>query len=217
MEVQSIIVFSMELIGTIAFAASGAMTGINGKMDIFGVCVLGVITAVGGGIARDVILGNVPGALTNPVYVAAALFASLIVFALLYFRKNLFQGKFGVLYDKTMLVMDSIGLGIFTAVGVMTGIHEGYVENTFLLVVLGTLTGVGGGPFRGIMAGQPPYIFVKHVYACASVIGAVSCVWIYRETGQIAAMSASSAIVIIIRFLAAYYHWNLPRIKLGDS
>ena len=82
MEVQSIIVFSMELIGTIAFAASGAMTGINGKMDIFGVCVLGVITAVGGGIARDVILGNVPGALTNPVYVAAALFASLIVFAL---------------------------------------------------------------------------------------------------------------------------------------
>jgi len=99
----------------------------------------------------------------------------------------------------------------------MTGIHEGYVENTFLLVVLGTLTGVGGGLLRDIMAGQPPYIFVKHVYACASVIGAVSCVWIYRETGQIAAMSASSAIVIIIRFLAAYYHWNLPRIKLGDS
>ena len=217
MEVQSIIVFSMELIGTLALPATGAMTGIKDKMDIFGVYVLGVITAVGGGIARDVILGNVPGALTNPVYVAAALFASLIVFALLYFRKNLFQGKFGVLYDKTMLVMDSIGLGIFTAVGVMTGIHEGYVENTFLLVVLGTLTGVGGGLLRDIMAGQPPYIFVKHVYACASVIGAVSCVWIYRETGQIAAMSASSAIVIIIRFLAAYYHWNLPRIKLGDS
>ena len=159
MEVQSIIVFSMELIGTIAFAASGAMTGINGKMDIFGVCVLGVITAVGGGIARDVILGNVPGALTNPVYVAAALFASLIVFALLYFRKNLFQGKFGVLYDKTMLVMDSIGLGIFTAVGVMTGIHEGYVENTFLLVVLGTLTGVGGGLLIGKKAGHTPHKF----------------------------------------------------------
>ncbi len=216
MDMQSVIVFSMELMGTVAFAASGAMTGINCKMDIFGVCVLGVITAVGGGMTRDVFLGNVPGALTKPVYVIAALVTAIVVFALVYFKRNLLQGTVGVLYDRIMLIMDSIGLGIFTVMGVMTGIGQGYLDNTFLLTVLGTLTGVGGGLLRDVMAGQPPYIFVKHVYACASVAGAVSCVWIYRIFGQIPAMVTGSVLVIGIRFLAAYYHWNLPRITMDQ-
>ncbi len=216
MDMQSVIVFSMELMGTVAFAASGAMTGINCKMDIFGVCVLGVITAVGGGMTRDVFLGNVPGALTKPVYVIAALVTAIVVFALVYFKRNLLQGTVGVLYDRIMLIMDSIGLGIFTVMGVMTGIGQGYLDNTFLLTVLGTLTGVGGGLVRDVMAGQPPYIFVKHVYACASVAGAVSCVWIYRIFGQIPAMVTGSVLVIGIRFLAAYYHWNLPRITMDQ-
>ncbi len=217
MELQNVIVFCMELMGTVAFAASGAMTGINCRMDAFGVCVLGVITAVGGGMTRDVILGNVPGALTRPVYVIAAMVTAVAVFAVVYFKKNLFQGSIGVLYDRIMLIMDSIGLGIFTVMGVMTGISQGYIENTFLLTVLGTLTGVGGGLVRDMMAGQPPYIFVKHIYACASVAGAVSCVYMYRIFGQIPAMIAASALVIGIRFLAAYYHWNLPRISLDSS
>lgn len=207
------VVFYMELIGTVAFAASGAMTGINCGMDIFGVCVLGVITAVGGGMARDVILGNIPGALVRPVYVMVAVAAALLVFCVLYFRRSLLKGKTGIWYDRVMLVMDSVGLGVFTVMGVMTGIRNGYPENTFLLVFLGTLTGVGGGLLRDMMAGVPPYIFVKHIYACASVTGALSCVWIYRSFGQIPAMLISSGLVIVIRFLAAYYRWNLPRIR----
>ncbi len=210
MNIQNSIVFCMELMGTVAFAASGAMTGIQRKMDIFGVCVLGVIAAVGGGMTRDMILGNVPSALIRPVYVSVAVITALTVFSVLYFKKNLLEGRFGILYDKTMLIMDSIGLGIFTVIGVITGIQAGFIENTFLLTVLGTLTGVGGGLLRDILAGQPPYIFVKHVYACASVVGALSCVWIYRTLGQISAMVAASLLVIIIRFLAAHYHWNLP-------
>ena len=216
MEIQTIIVFCMELMGTVAFAASGAMTGINCRMDVFGVCVLGVITAVGGGMTRDVILGNVPGALTRPVYVLAAMVTAVVVFAAVYFKRHLLQGAVGILYDRIMLIMDSIGLGIFTVVGVMTGINQGYIDNTFLLTVLGTLTGVGGGLLRDMMAGQPPYIFVKHIYACASVVGAVSCVYMYRIFGQIPAMVTASALVICIRFLAAYYHWNLPRIKMEE-
>ena len=204
----------MELAGTIAFAASGAMVGIHCRMDIFGVCVLGVMTAVGGGMTRDVILGNVPGALVKPVYVLAAVITALFVFTVLYFRKNVLQGRFGIVYDRIMLVMDSLGLGIFTVMGVMTGINEGYGENAFLLTVLGTLTGVGGGLLRDMMAGQPPYIFVKHIYACASVVGAVSCVWIYRIFGQLPAMVISSLLVVVIRFLAAHYRWNLPRIRM---
>lgn len=214
MEIQNVIIFCMELAGTIAFAASGAMVGINCGMDIFGVCVLGVMTAVGGGMTRDVILGNVPGALTRPDYVLAAVIAALLVFAVLYFRRNVLQGRFGAVYDRVMLVMDSVGLGIFTVMGVMTGIQEGYMDNAFLLTVLGTLTGVGGGLLRDMMAGQPPYIFVKHIYACASVVGAVSCVWIYRLWGQLPAMVAASVLVVVIRFLAAHYRWNLPRIRM---
>lgn len=207
------IVFYMEILGTIAFAASGAMVGIERGMDIFGVCVLGVITAVGGGMIRDMILGNIPGALVRPVYVAVAVSTALVVFIGLYFRKGLLQGKAGLLYDKAMFVMDSVGLGIFTVMGVMTGIQNGYQDNRFLLVFLGTLTGVGGGLLRDMMAEVPPYIFVKHIYACASIGGALSCVAIYRRFGQIPAMLISSVLVILIRFLAAYYHWNLPRMK----
>ncbi len=214
MDIQGFIVFCMELAGTIAFAASGAMVGINCGMDVFGVCVLGVVTAVGGGMTRDVILGNVPGALIRPVYVSVAIGASLLVFSVLYFKRNILQGKVGVLYDKAMLVMDSVGLGIFTVVGVTTGISNGYLGNTFLLTFLGTLTGVGGGLLRDMMAGVPPYIFVKHIYACASVAGAISCVWIYRGFGQIPAMVVSSILVVVIRFLAAHYRWNLPSTAL---
>lgn len=207
------IVFYMEIIGTIAFAASGAMVGINRGMDIFGVCVLGVVTAVGGGMTRDMILGNIPGALVRPIYVLVAVATALLVFLVLYFKHNLLQGKPGLLYDRALFVMDSAGLGIFTVMGVMTGIQNGYPDNTFLLVFLGTLTGVGGGLLRDIMAGVPPYIFVKHIYACASVVGALCCVWIYRGFGQIPAMVIASSSVIAIRFLAACYHWNLPRIR----
>ena len=216
MDIQSLIVFCMEVAGTIAFAASGAMVGIHRGMDIFGICVLGVVTSVGGGMTRDIILGNVPGALIDPVYVVVALFTTLMVFSVFYFKRTLPRGRLGIFYERAMLVMDSIGLGIFTVVGVTTGIRYGYLDNTFLLTFLGTLTGVGG-LLRDMMAGVPPYIFVKHIYACASVAGAISCVYIYREFGQIPAMVIASLLVVLIRFLAAHYRWNLPRITLPSE
>lgn len=217
MDIQNLIVFCMEVAGTIAFAASGAMVGIRRGMDIFGICVLGVVTSVGGGMTRDIILGNVPGALMDPVYVVVALFTALLVFSVFYFKRTLPHGRLGIFYERAMLVMDSIGLGIFTVVGVTTGIRYGYLDNTFLLTFLGTLTGVGGGLLRDMMAGVPPYIFVKHIYACASVAGAISCVYIYRGFGQIPAMVIASLLVVLIRFLAAHYRWNLPRITLPSE
>ena len=78
--------------------------------------------------------------------------------------------------------------------------------------ILGTMTGVGGGLLRDTMAGVAPYIFVKHIYACASIAGAWICVIIYRSYGELPAMVVSSLIVMLIRFLAAHYRWNLPRI-----
>lgn len=218
MSFQEIIVFIMEMIGTVAFAASGAMVGVQRRMDLFGVCVLGVITSVGGGMIRDVVLGNIPPSVfRNPVYAAVSAITSFMVFTLIHLRKDLLkEGHLRELYDKIMLVMDSIGLGIFTVVGVNTGIQYGYRNHTFLLVFVGTITGVGGGLLRDMMAGVPPYIFFRHVYACASIVGAIACVYIYREVGIVAAMIVSSVLVILIRFLAAYYHWNLPRLEIDN-
>lgn len=212
MDIQSLIFLLMDLAGTIAFAASGAIVAIRQKMDLFGVCVLGVCTAVGGGMMRDVILGHIPAALKNPKYVAVAAATSLLVFLIFYFKQEFFEGRVRVYYDLVMLVMDTIGLGIFTVFGVKAGVDAGYMDNTFLLAFLGTLTGVGGGVLRDMMAEVPPYIFVRHVYACASIIGAVLCVWLYRGIGELPALVIGSVCVILIRYLAAHYRWNLPRI-----
>jgi uncharacterized membrane protein YeiH len=214
------IIFIMEIIGTVAFAASGALVGIERRMDLFGVCVLGVVTAVGGGMIRDVILGiTPPNVFRHPSYALVATITSCIAFLIIYIKrehiqKEIMEGSFGVLYDRIMLVMDSIGLGIFTVVGINTGIQQGYLENTFLLVFVGTITGVGGGLIRDMMAGVPPYIFVKHIYACASIVGAIVCVYMHRAFGAVPSMLVSCAVILLIRYLAAHYRWNLPRINL---
>ena len=218
MDYQSIITFFMEMAGTVAFAASGAMVGVERNMDIFGVSVLGVVTAVGGGMIRDIVLGIIPpNVFTNPVYALVATITSGVVFLAFYWKRQLLEGHMRLTYDRVMLVMDSIGLGIFTVVGVNTGIRSGYMDNVFLLVFLGTITGVGGGLMRDMMAGVPPYIFVKHIYACASIVGAVVCVYMNRFVGNVEAMMVACFVVILIRYLAAHYRWNLPRLHNGSE
>ena len=128
-------------------------------------------------------------------------------------RNGYFRGGNRLVYDKGMLVMDTVGLGVFTVMGVDKGISQGYMERTFFLVFLGTVTGVGGGLIRDMMAGVPPYIFVRHIYACASIVGAIACVWIYRLWGGVPAMVIGTVVVILIRYLAAHYRWNLPRLR----
>ena len=145
MDYQSMFTFMLEMAGTIAFAASGAMVGAQRGMDIFGVCVLGVVTAVGGGATRDIILGIVPpGMFQDPLYTIVATVTACIVFAVMYWKQELLEGGNRLVYDKVMLVMDTVGLGVFTVMGVDKGISQGYMERTFFLVFLGTVTGVGG-------------------------------------------------------------------------
>lgn len=218
MNYQEILIFIIEILGTIAFAASGAMVGVDHKMDIFGVSVLGVITAVGGGMTRDIVLGlTPPSVFRNPVYAAVATVTSCAVFAVVYWKKELLEGHFRVTYDRIMLVLDSVGLGLFTVMGVSTGFRYGYGNNAFLLVFLGTITGVGGGLLRDVMAGVPPYIFVRHIYACASIVGALTCVFTYKRLGEVPSMVISAGVVILIRYLAAHYHWNLPNFYYQDQ
>ena len=208
-DLQTFVVLIIELIGTIAFSISGAMVGIRKKMDIFGVLVLGVVTAVGGGM--------IPSAFTKPIYVEVAVISALVPFIMLYVNKRLVHSKYQPLYANIMFLMDSVGLGIFTAVGVSTGVAAGYKDNMFFLCFLGALTGVGGGLLRDVMAGVPPYIFVKHVYACASIVGAIACVLVYRSCGQIPALIVGTIVVLMIRIVAAHYRWNLPCVELDED
>ena len=211
---QAFMVLLIELIGTVAFSISGAMVGIRKRMDIFGVLVLGVVTAVGGGMMRDVILGKTPSAFLKPIYVEVAVISALIPFIILYVNKKMVHSKYQDFYAIVMFLMDSLGLGIFTAMGISTGVNAGYEDNMFFLCFLGTLTGVGGGLLRDVMAGVPPYIFVKHIYALASITGACVFVLLYRNFGEIPALIVASVLVVVIRLLAAHFHWNLPRLKI---
>ena len=199
----------LEIIGTVAFAVSGAMTGLSKKMDIFGVVILGLTTAVGGGAVRDVILGLTPPAMfTNPIYAAVAAVVSVIVFLPAVRR---WLTAYGRVREILMLVMDSLGLGVFTVVGIQRAYTATDHRGLFLLVFVGVVSGVGGGLLRDVMAGNTPYIFVKHVYASASIIGAILCAALWGALGATAAMILGASVILTIRLLAAHYHWSLPR------
>lgn len=214
MDYTEYVIFIMEILGTISFASSGAMLAIQRRMDVFGVTILGVTTAVGGGAIRDLILGiNPPSMFRNPKYTIVAICTSLIIFTLMYLRKQIFTGSFMIWYDKVMNLADTIGLGTFTVVGMNTAIEAGYGDHYFLLCFVGVLTGVGGGMMRDIMAGSMPYIFIKHVYAVASLAGALVFLFFYPNVPKIVGMLLGAGTVIIIRLLAAHYRWNLPRIE----
>lgn len=209
----NVITLIMELIGTIAFASSGTMLAIQKEMDLFGVCVLGVTTSVGGGMIRDLLLGIIPpGMFRKPVYTIVAVITSIVLFFIIYTRRNIKNKKIADAYNKIMLVFDTIGLGIFTVVGIHTGRKEGY-DQVFLLIFLGVITGVGGGLLRDMMAQEKPYILTKHIYACASISGAAVCVAAGPFLGDFWSMTAGMTIVILVRFLATHYRWNLPKIK----
>ena len=214
MEYSDLMIFIMEMLGTVAFASSGAMLGIERKMDIFGVNVLGVTTAVGGGIIRDLILGiNPPVTFLHAVYALAAVITSTLLFLAVYIRNQLFSGNIARWYDRIMLLCDTIGLGIFTVVGSYAAVAAGYQDNHFLVVFVGVITGVGGGVIRDMMAGTMPYIFVKHIYAVASLAGGLLFALIYPYLPRLGSMMTGAVFVMLLRYFAARYRWNLPRIR----
>ena len=208
-------IFILELIGTVAFASSGAMIAIEKKMDIFGVNVLGATTAVGGGIMRDIILGlTPPGAFSHPVYVLVAALTSTILFVIAYAKPTAFESRVKTdYYDKLMVWCDTAGLGIFTVVGIQAAVRAVGGENVFFFVFIGTLTGVGGGVLRDIMAGETPYILVKHIYACAAIAGGIVCVVGRTAFGEAYGTILGLAATVLLRFLAAHFRWNLMRVS----
>ena len=204
--------FLMEMIGTVASACSGAMVAIEKRLDLLGIIVLGETTAVGGGMIRDIIIGIHPPALfVDPIYVIAAFVSVMVLFvAVKYFYQSadILESP---MYEAVLNLLDAIGLGAFTVVGIDTAVGAGFGEYKFLMIFLGVITGVGGGILRDMMAGQTPAVLRKHVYACASIAGAVCYVILMNYTGEGPAMVVSAILVTVIRVLARHYKWNLPR------
>jgi uncharacterized membrane protein YeiH len=211
MKVELSLFFFIEAVGTIAFASSGAMVAIKKQLDLLGVIVLGVTTAVGGGMIRDIIIGNVPPALfKDPVYVLLAFFTVMILFIIVRSNQRILDGRSLVTYEKVMNIFDAVGLGAFTVVGIDTAILSGYGDYHFLIIFLGVITGVGGGILRDIMAGQTPYVLRKHIYASASIAGAILYAGLLGHINGNIAMLIGACAVVLIRLLATRYCWNLP-------
>ena len=208
----------MDLIGTIAFAISGAMVAVKKDMDIFGIMILALTTAAGGGFVRDLTIGRIPPAVfLNPIYIILSFSTALVVFFVIrYVRKGDRILWLIRVYEKLLLVTDSLGLAAFTVDGVYAG-RMVSKTNVFLMIFLGVITGVGGGILRDLFAAQKPYIFVRHVYALASVAGAVVAALLPAVIGWPKAMLVGFFLVLLIRYLAAHFRWNLPRALPGGE
>lgn len=203
----------LDIIGVISFTISGALVAVRKKMDYLGVCILGIVTAVGGGATRDIIIGsNPPVMFRDPLYVSIAFAVANIVFFFLYFHLNgRSKPLVNHIFEKYLFWFDTVGLASFTANGVMVGktMTDGGI---FLCAFLGVLTGVGGGILRDLLANEVPAIFVKHVYAMASIVGAIT-ICLLWNVSTILAVTVGIVLVVLIRFFAMHYKWNLPHIR----
>ena len=194
----------LDYLGTIAFAVTGASKAISHKADIFGIIVLATVVGVAGGITRDVIFGRFPTAFSDPIYVGITVITGITMFFLYsYFKKRM----------NIWLVFDAIGLGVFSIIG--ASIAYQIVGLDFLsMLFAGVITAIGGGILRDVFVRDIPIVFVKEVYAIASIIGIVI---FYTVLSYGWDMQVASIIGIIaatgIRLLAMKYNWNLPRVK----
>ena len=199
--------FYFELIGAVAFAISGAALAVKKQMDLFGVAMMGMTTAVGGGILRDVMLGQTPpAALRDPMQALVAIAVSVLVFYI-WRRKADMHNKYA---EAVLLVADSIGLGIFSVHGAAVAVRAGLGGNVFLTLLVGMLTGVGGGVLRDLCCMERPYIFTKHIYACASLAGAAACMLLW-SAGENLALLTGCALTVVLRLCAAVFRWSLPK------
>lgn len=200
-----------DVIGTIAFAISGALLGVQRRMDIFGILILALVTAIGGGIVRDVMVGRIPPtSLQTGLYISITLITVGIIFIMYRYGWNRYiEGKGAT---KVYLTADALGLASFTVTGATIGITVD-PGNLVLTVVLGVITAVGGGIIRDILAHRTPSVLKEEVYALPALLGSIIYYVVCGIGHQIMASYATFLIVFIIRMVALEYHWNLPRIE----
>ena len=208
--IMDIIWYMFDMIGTIAFAVSGALVGVARKMDIFGMTVLALATAIGGGIVRDVLLGYFPpNSLRNVVYVTVVLVVTVIVF--LFYTSRYRKHAMGPRSRASYLLADALGLASFTVTGASAGFKL-YPELPIFIVLLGTITAVGGGIIRDMLAQRIPSVLKEDVYALPSIIGGIVYYLMVTSSWDSMAVYGAFTVVLVIRLLAIKYNWSLPKV-----
>lgn len=192
----------LDLFGTMAFAATGAIKAVEHKLDIFGVIFLAAITGLAGGIIRDVVLGKIPpSGISEISYVSIAIVTAIAVF-FLYHRIKSQMGLF--------LTFDAVGLGVFTIIGATIALNI-YGFNVLLMVFAGMITAIGGGIIRDALVNETPLVFRKELYASISFVGVLLYILLLYEGSNLEIASIVCIIFItVFRIMAIHYKWNLP-------
>ncbi len=198
----------LDLLGTAAFAISGALAAMNRKLDLFGIFIIAFVTATGGGTIRDILIGSTPVMwMENTLYIYAI--GGITILAII-FRNKIYHLK------TSLFLFDTIGLGVFTITGVETGIRNGL--DPIVSIALGAMTGTFGGVLRDILCNEIPVIFRKEIYATASIIGALVFVILYEEGADTDLIYIiTSLIIITIRLLVVKYQISLPSFTLSSE
>lgn len=194
----------LEISGTIAFAISGSLTAMQKKLDPFGVFIIAFVTAIGGGTLRDVMIGKTP-----VVWMQDLQHVYLIIFG--FFLSIVFRKKLDRL-RKSLLLFDTIGLGVFTLIGIQKGVEVGL--DPIICIALGTITACFGGVIRDILCNEIPIIFSKEIYATICIIGGIvyfTLDWLDVPVNVIQLIT--SILIITIRLMAIKYNWCLKPIS----
>ena len=202
----------VEYIGVISFAISGTVIAINKKTDGVGALVFALLTAFGGGMIRDIILGITPKILTETSYhflALACVVVSLFCFILAFIPKTaIFISKHS--HDFVIELTDAIGLSVFCVFGVNVAMEISIEPNSVLLIFCGCITGVGGGLLRDVCSAEIPFIFRKHIYLIPALVGSTFYALTYDIMSSTLSMFLAIGIIIALRILAIIFKWNLP-------
>ncbi len=196
------ILYILDLVGTFAFAVSGALAGVYKKMDLYGVIVLGLVTAVGGGTLRDTLIGRTPPFIFSDYnYLLLAIIASLLVF---HFHRLVERNQ------RLLLFMDALGLGTFTVIGASVALEAqiGYPG----AVLMGIMTATAGGMVRDLLRREIPLVLTREIYASACLAGGIFfCLFDMAGMPRGVNLLVAGGVVFLIRYCAISWGWRLPR------
>lgn len=191
----------LDLLGTLAFAISGALAGRERRLDLFGLTILAFATAIGGGTVRDMMIGVTPVSWLKDLSYFYTIMLG-VVMALVFYKKFTFLRY-------SLFLFDTIGLAVFTLIGIQKGMNIGL--HPIICVSLGTITASFGGVIRDILANKIPIIFKQEIYATACIIGGLMYYLLnYFNLEQDVLYAATAGTIVIIRVLAVRYKWSLP-------
>ena len=201
------LILFIDILGTIAFAISGVLTALNKRLDPFGILIIAFVTAVGGGTLRDILIGANVAWMRDLTYVYVIFGSTIFAVA---FRKRIGYIR------RSLFLFDTIGITLYTIVGVEKGIAAGF--HPIICVALGTMTACFGGVIRDILCNEIPIIFRKEIYATACILGATAYFLLHATPiSENFIVIISGSIVFIVRTLAVYFKLSLPSIYRKDE